>query len=231
MKRCSAKNALFVPWSCKVLQGLVRLEHLSLGRSISCVDQRKTETGRKCCDVSTHLKSQNSWMKIFALWFVFFRNKSFGTLRLLGVYVQFKMWYRCKQENKKIRDLNFSGTDRLAVPGFMVHTCISKCNRDGSRKTKIQNVVEMQARKEDQLRITAVLKSSHIKISGRLICIESKNTKSDNVDPNETIDHTNTLWMRKSICTKSKPVMGILRQNFSSALRSNIQYHLRPSWP
>ena len=92
-----------------------------------------------------------------------------------------------------IRDLNFSGTDRLAVPGFMVHTCISKCNRDASRKTKIQNVVEMQARKEDQLRITAVLKSSHIKISGRLICIESKNTKSDNVVPNETIDHTNTL--------------------------------------
>ena len=75
-----------------------------------------------------------------------------------------------------IRDLNFSGTDRLAVPGFMVHTCISKCNRDGSKNNKIQNVVEMQARKEDQLRITAVLKSSHIKMIGRLICIESKNT-------------------------------------------------------
>ena len=92
-----------------------------------------------------------------------------------------------------IRDLNFSGTDRLAVAGFMVHTCISKCNRDASRKTKIQNVVEMQARKEDQLRITAVLKSSHIKISASFICIQSKNTKSDNIDPNETIDHTNTL--------------------------------------
>ena len=60
-----------------------------------------------------------------------------------------------------IRDLNFSGTDRLAVPGFMVHTCISKCNRDGSKNNKIQNVVEMQARKEDQLRISAVLTSSH----------------------------------------------------------------------
>ena len=68
-----------------------------------------------------------------------------------------------------IRDLDFSGTDRLAVAGFMAHTCISKCNRDASKKTKIQNVVEMQARKEDQLRITAVLKSSHIKRHARFI--------------------------------------------------------------
>ena len=43
-----------------------------------------------------------------------------------------------------ICDLYFSGTDRLAVAGFMVHTCISKCNRDGSKNNKIQNVVEMQ---------------------------------------------------------------------------------------
>ena len=40
----------------------------------------------------------------------------------------------------------------------------------------IQNVIEMPARKQGQLRITVVLTSSHIKISARFICIQSKNT-------------------------------------------------------
>ena len=88
--------------SCKVLQGLalsykvlqsfVGSEDLSLGMSSSCEDQRKTEIGLKCCDASTHLKSQKSWVKIWALSFVLFSDKSFCSWRLYGVHVQFKMW-------------------------------------------------------------------------------------------------------------------------------------------